>query len=50
MNSKEMDEYHDFNISMIKSKNINPLNESVIILDSKTPNETFNASLSELLR
>jgi hypothetical protein len=46
----EMDEYHEFNVSMIKAKNVNPLNESVIVFDDVRERETINASLAELLR
>lgn len=48
--SAEMDEYHDFNVSMIKAKVVNPLNESVIVFDNVDQKESLNASLSEFLR
>lgn len=50
LKSSEMDEYHEFNVSMIKSKKVNPMNESIIIFDNVNQQETLNASLSELLR
>jgi hypothetical protein len=50
MKSSEMDEYHEFNVSMIKAKKVNPMNESIIIFDNVNQQETLNASLSELLR
>lgn len=50
MAPSEMDEYHEFNVSMIRAKQVNPLNESVIVFDHQEQAETINASLSELLR
>lgn len=42
--------YEDFNLSMIKSKNIEPLSESFIVIDQHEESMVVQASLQEILR